>query len=50
MLSSPRSLGLIGIRERVIACGGELVIQGVRGRGTTLALRIPLRPTGGAAT
>jgi signal transduction histidine kinase len=50
MLSSPRSLGLIGIRERVIACGGELVIQGVRGRGTTLALRIPLRPTGGAVT
>lgn len=50
MVSSPRSLGLIGIRERVIACGGELVIWGVPGRGTTLALKIPLQPTAGAAT
>ncbi|MDQ2673681.1 MAG: ATP-binding protein, partial [Chloroflexota bacterium] len=50
MLSSPRSLGLIGIRERAIACGGELVIRGVPGRGTTLSLKIPLPPTAGAAT
>jgi PAS domain S-box-containing protein len=47
-LSSRRSLGLIGIRERAIACGGKLVIRGVRGHGTTLALRIPLRGTDGA--
>jgi PAS domain S-box-containing protein len=48
-LSSPRSLGLIGIRERALAGGGDLMIRGVRGQGTTLALKIPLRgPEGGA--
>ena len=49
-LSSRRSLGLIGLRERAIASGGELVIRGVRRQGTTLALKIPLRPTEGMAT
>jgi PAS domain S-box-containing protein len=49
-MASPRSLGLVGIRERAIACGGELVIRGARGRGTTVSVRIPLRPTGGGAT
>ena len=44
-LSSPRSLGLIGLRERALAAGGELVIRGVRGQGTTVALRSPLRRT-----
>jgi PAS domain S-box-containing protein len=47
-MASPRSLGLIGSRERAIACGGELVIQGVRGKGTTVLLRIPLRSPAGA--
>ncbi len=37
-----RSLGLIGMRERALACGGELSIAGVRGRGTTVSLRVPL--------
>jgi PAS domain S-box-containing protein len=48
--ASPRSLGLVGIRERAIACGGGLEIRGVRGHGTTMAVSIPLRPAGGAAT
>jgi PAS domain S-box-containing protein len=48
-LASPRSLGLVGIRERAIACGGELVIGGVRGGGTTVSLSIPLRPAHEAA-
>ena len=48
-MASPRSLGLVGIRERAIACGGELVIRGARGRGTTVSVSIPLRPTGGGA-
>jgi PAS domain S-box-containing protein len=48
-MASPQSLGLLGSRERAIACGGELVIDGVRGKGTTVSLRIPLRPLGGAA-
>ena len=49
-LSSPKSLGLIGIRERAIACGGALVIRGARKQGTTLALTIPLRRTEGTVT
>jgi signal transduction histidine kinase len=48
-MASPRSLGLLGSRERAIACGGELVIDGARGKGTTVSLRIPLPPPGGAA-
>jgi len=35
------SLGLLGIRERVQACGGELQIWGEVGTGTTLAVDIP---------
>ena len=49
-MASPRALGLVGIRERAIACGGELVIRGVRGRGTTVSVRIPLPAAGAAAT
>jgi signal transduction histidine kinase len=37
-----RSLGLIGMRERALACGGELSISGAPGRGTTVLLRVPL--------
>jgi PAS domain S-box-containing protein len=46
-MASPRSLGLLGSRERAIACGGELVIHGVRGKGTTVSLRIPLSGAAG---
>jgi PAS domain S-box-containing protein len=37
-----RSLGLVGIRERAIACGGECTIEGRPGQGTTVVARIPL--------
>jgi signal transduction histidine kinase len=47
-MASPRSLGLVGSRERAIACGGELVIRGVRNQGTTVLLRLPVRPAGAA--
>ena len=46
-LLSSTSLGLIGSRERAIACGGKLVIRGIRGHGTIALLRIPVRPGGG---
>jgi PAS domain S-box-containing protein len=49
-MASPRSLGLVGSRERAIACGGELVIRGVRKQGTTVLLRLPVRSPGGAAS
>jgi PAS domain S-box-containing protein len=48
-IAGRHSLGLIGLRERAIACGGELVIRGVPHRGTTVSVRIPLaavRPDG----
>jgi signal transduction histidine kinase len=48
-MASPRALGLLGSRERAIACGGELAIGGVRGKGTTVSLSIPLRRADGAA-
>ncbi|MGA2762056.1 MAG: PAS domain-containing sensor histidine kinase [Spirochaetia bacterium] len=36
------SYGIMGIRERAQAMGGQVSIRGVRGRGTTLELDIPL--------
>jgi PAS domain S-box-containing protein len=45
-LAGSNSLGLVGIRERAIACGGDLEIQGRPGAGTTVRLRIPRYPTG----
>ena len=45
-LTGSSSLGLIGMRERAEACGGELSIVGQPGRGTTVSLRVPLT-TGG---
>jgi PAS domain S-box-containing protein len=40
--TDPHSLGLVGLRERAIACAGDLVIEGRPGEGTTLTVRIPL--------
>ena len=37
-----RSLGLVGLRERAIACGGTLAIEGTPGRGTRVSIRLPL--------
>jgi len=42
-MASRRSLGLVGIRERAIACGGELTINGAPSLGTTVSVTIPLR-------
>ena len=41
-LEGTMSLGLIGMRERALACGGEFSISGKPGRGTTVFLRVPL--------
>jgi PAS domain S-box-containing protein len=45
-LAGRRSLGLVGIRERAIACGGELELTAKPGQGTVVKVRIPLRATG----
>lgn len=39
---SAKSIGLVGMRERVSLLGGEVVFAGVPGRGTTVTVRIPL--------
>ena len=36
------SLGLIGMRERALACGGELSIAARQDHGTTVLLHVPL--------
>ena len=41
-LDGTTSLGLVGMRERALACGGELCISGTDMVGTTVQLRIPL--------
>jgi signal transduction histidine kinase len=40
-LSAAKSLGILGMRERARLLGGELMIQGVPGGGTTVRVRIP---------
>jgi len=41
-ITNTRSIGLIGMRERAALVGGEINLQGAPGRGTTVAVRIPL--------
>jgi signal transduction histidine kinase len=36
------SLGLVGMRERAIACGGEVQVRTASGEGTSVVARIPL--------
>ena len=42
-ISDPKSLGLLGMRERALVFGGEIKISGAPGKGTTVMLRIPLQ-------
>jgi PAS domain S-box-containing protein len=42
-IDDPRSLGLLGIRERARRLGGTATIARGAGRGTVLTLRVPLR-------
>jgi len=41
-LSDPNSLGLMGMRERLLHWNGEVKIRGVNGKGTTVTAIIPL--------
>jgi signal transduction histidine kinase len=36
-----RSLGLVGMRERALLVGGEIVVQGSAGKGTIVVVRVP---------
>ena len=41
-ISSSFSFGLIGINERLYTWQGEMKIQGIPGKGTTVKIKIPL--------
>ena len=47
-LRNPKSLGLLGIRERAFLLGGKVDIEGKGGNGTTVTLSIPKRPGNGS--
>jgi signal transduction histidine kinase len=40
--ASPKSLGLIGVRERVLPFGGRVVVEGVPGKGTLVRVTLPM--------
>jgi len=42
-ISNPKSLGLLGMRERALLFGGEVKISGIQGKGATITVRIPLK-------
>ena len=42
----PHSFGLLGIRERVASWGGDVKINGIEGKGTTVHVTIPLQEKG----
>lgn len=44
-ITSPLSLGILGIRERVRFWGGTSLLTGAPGKGTTVKVSIPLRTT-----
>ena len=41
---NPKRLGLVGMRERVEMIGGNLIIDSVSGKGTTVYAEIPFQP------
>jgi len=41
----PRSFGLLGMRERVLALGGRFAVHSRPGAGTAICVSIPLEPT-----
>ncbi len=43
-ISSPESVGIIGMRERARILGGRAVISGLQGKGTLVKVRIPVNP------
>ena len=39
---NPRSLGLLGMKERALLVGGDVHVAGKEGHGTTVLVRVPL--------
>jgi PAS domain S-box-containing protein len=42
-IADPRSLGILGARERAALLGGRIRIRGTPGKGTSVILRVPLK-------
>ena len=38
-----KTFGLLGMRERALTLGGDLMILSRPGRGTTIAVKVPLK-------
>ena len=41
-IASPTSLGFLGLKERVLAFGGSIVVKGEEGKGTKVSVTIPI--------
>jgi PAS domain S-box-containing protein len=41
-VTAPDALGILGMRERALPFGGDVVVQGTRGQGTLVIARLPL--------
>ena len=48
-ISHRTSLGILGMRERALLLGGEVIIVGLPGKGTTVTVEIPIKLPSGAA-
>ena len=44
-IDSPKSIGLLGTRERALLRGGDVDVEGTAGQGTTVTVRLPVEPT-----
>ena len=44
-IANAQSLGLLGMRERVLLLNGQLNITGVPGQGTTVLIQVPVAPS-----
>lgn len=42
-IQNPKSLGLLGVRERAVILGGSVVVTGEQGGGTTVKVRMPIK-------
>jgi signal transduction histidine kinase len=38
-----KTFGLLGMRERALALGGDLMVLSRPGRGTTIAVKVPMK-------
>jgi len=39
---NPRALGLVGMRDRALLFGGDVIVTGLPGAGTTITVTLPL--------